>query len=334
METNATALTSWAKTIRLAVEAAGVDSQQLFREAGLDISKLSDTNARYPLEGTTRLWQLARTATNNECIGLYAASHASITTFHALGYSQLASSTLKEAFERLIRYFRIVTNAGDMLFEAVGENYRLKLLVNPDGPQPAHEAVDALVTVIIGMCRILYGKEFAPMRVRLCRPAPVNVLAFQVAMRGPVEFSANANEILIAGYTARKPLDYANAELARHNEKIITSYLAQFERDDIVSRVQSKLVRMLPNGNQSQEAVADALHMSLRNLQRRLDLKGTSWKDLLNSMRNDLAKSYLKDNKYSISEIAFLLGFSDASSFTRAFRRWEGKSPKAWRVDA
>jgi AraC-like DNA-binding protein len=216
----------------------------------------------------------------------------------------------------------------------MGDDYRVKLLIDPEGPQPAYEAVDALVTVIINMCRRLHSKDFSPMLVRLRRPAPENTAAFEIAMRGPVEFGAGNNEIIIAGDAARKPLDSANAELARHNEKVITRYLAQFEKEDTISRVQSVLVGMLPNGVQSQEAVADALHMSLRNLQRKLDQKGTSWKDLLNSTRSELAKSYLKDSHYSISEIVFLLGFSDAGSFTRAFRRWEGVSPTAWRLAA
>ncbi len=331
MQSTATTLTSWAKTIKLAVEADGLDSTKLFQEAGLDMSELADANARYPLQGTTHLWQLARAATANECIGLVAARYTSSTTFHALGYSLLASATLVEAFERLIRYFRIVTNAGDLQFEAVGDDYRVKLLINPEGPQPAHEAVDAFITVIINMCRNLHGKGFTPLRVSLCRPRPENTAAFDFAMRSTVIFDAEVNEIIIAGSAARKPLDSANTELARHNEKVINRYLAQFEKEDLISRVQSVLIGMLPNGDQSQEAVAAALNMSSRNFQRKLELKGTSWKDLLNITRSELAKSYLKNSQYSISEIVFLLGFSDAGSFTRAFRRWEGQSPTAWR---
>ena len=111
MQQKATALTSWAKAIRKALDAARVDSARLFAEAGLDIAALNDPNARYPVEGTTKLWKLAVAAAGEEAFGLTVARNVGPTTLYAVGYSLTASETLLAAFVRLTRSFRIVTDA-------------------------------------------------------------------------------------------------------------------------------------------------------------------------------------------------------------------------------
>jgi hypothetical protein len=100
MTDTATSLTSWARAIRKALDQAGCDSQALFLAAGLDPAALEDPNARYPLDRTTALWRLAVTATGDEAFGLSVARHAHFTHFHALGYSLMASTSLREVFER------------------------------------------------------------------------------------------------------------------------------------------------------------------------------------------------------------------------------------------
>src|SRR3546814_16793507 len=119
-----TVLSSWGRAIRRALDAAGVDSARLFAEAGLDIAALADPDARYPLANTTRLWALAVEATGDPAFGLAVATQVSQTTFYALGYTLIASGTLREAFERMGRYFRLVNDAADSRREKEGEASR------------------------------------------------------------------------------------------------------------------------------------------------------------------------------------------------------------------
>ena len=109
----------------------------------------------------------------------------------------------------------------------------------------------------------------------------------------------------------------------------VADYLARTGRiDSLAERVHALLVAHLPDGGPSEATIAQQLCMSPRNLQLQLAQDGTSYKELLNRARQNLARRYLEQGKYSIKEIAFLLGFSDAATFTRAFRRWTGQSPR------
>lgn len=331
MKQAATALTSWAKAIRKALDVAGVDSARLFAEAGLDRAALDDPNARYAVDATTRLWRLAVTATGDETFGLTVARHVNQTTFHALGYSLTASNTLREAFERMLRYFRLVTDAADLTFELDGDRYRFAICPPQNGPQPAPEAIDAFAFLVVRLCRGLYRREFSPLAVSLQRPMPHNLAAFERAFRAPLNFGSTQNAIWFARDVFEQKLEGANPELARHNDEIVVRYLAQMQKQNLRARVHAALIEQLPHGEPSQEKVAAALHMSPRNFQRKLAEEGTSYTELLNDTRRDLALSYVRDPGYSLGEITYLLGFSDASSFNRAFKRWTGQSPSGYR---
>lgn len=331
MAYTATALTSWAKAIRKALENAGHDPKPLFLQAGLDLAALDDPNARYPVASTSRLWRLAVEATGNPAFGLAVASCVTQTTFHALGYSLVASASLKDAFERLVRYFRIVSDAAELEFKPVADEYHFLIHIDPQGTRPAFESIDAFLSVNLRMCRALAGRQLSPLRVVLERPEPLDRSPFERVFRAPLQFNGQQNLLVFDRAVFAQALDGANPELARHNDQIIAQYLARHERQNIAARVHGVLVEQLSLGEPSQHKVAAALHMSLRNLQRKLADEGRSYTDILNDTRRELALSYIKDPRYTVSEITYLLGFADTSSFTRAFRRWTGQSPTAYR---
>ncbi|PPA05284.1 AraC family transcriptional regulator, partial [Pseudomonas sp. MWU12-2312b] len=102
--TEPTSLASWTRALRKQLDALGLDSTALCRQAGLDPQWMDDPNARYPLSGTTRLWELAVQASGDPAIGLRVSRFVSPTTFHALGYALVASGSLREVFERIVRY--------------------------------------------------------------------------------------------------------------------------------------------------------------------------------------------------------------------------------------
>lgn len=326
---SATALSSWVRAIVRTLEARGHDAQPLLQQAGLDPLLLQQPNARYPSAATAQLWRHAVALTGDPAIGLAVARHVSPTTFHALGFSVIASATLHEAFERVLRYFRIVTDAGELQFEKKADEYQLTLQPAAAPPAPAPEAVDALMLVLVRLCRALQSRTLSPLRVTLCRPAPADVKSFEAAFRAPLQFGAAQNTLCFARAAFEQPLPGANPELVRHNDQIVVRYLAEYDRGNLTSRVRGVLGPMLRDGEPGQERIASALNVSLRSLQRRLAQEGTSYKDILNETRRELALAYMAEARHSVSEIAFLLGFADTSSFSRAFRRWTGRAPTA-----
>jgi AraC-like DNA-binding protein len=329
--TTATALTSWAKAIRRALDAAGQDSARLFAAAGLDAALLDDPSARYPVAATTRLWRLAVDATDDDGFGLSVARHVGQTTFHALGYALNASATLHEAFARVLRYFAVVSDVAELGFQQTADGWRFEIRTDV-AAAPADEAIDAFLALMVRLCRGLLGRrEFAPRLVRLRHSEPRNRAAFERLFRAPLQFSAPENALYFDGAALDEPLDGAHAELARHNDEIVQRYLERLQRDDIIGRARSAITGLLSQGEPAAPVVAAALHLSERSLQRKLAEAGSRYSELLRDTRYQLARSYLRDPRVSIGEIAWLLGFADQSSFTRAFKRWEGCSPSAYR---
>lgn len=329
---SATALSSWARSIRRAVERAGVDPDPLFVAAGLDPAALADPNARYPVRRTAELWRRAVQATGNPALGLDVARQVTPTTFHALGYAQVASANLREAFERAVRYFRIVADTGELAFERDGPNYALTIRVPAGEDAPAVESIDAFVAVFVRMVRGLAGRDADPLRVELARPSPNDPGPWQRAFRVMPEFGAVSNRIEYPAALIERPLETANPELARHNDAVVIAQLARLQRQGFTDRVRAVIVETLPDGPPTGEAVAARLHLSARSLQRRLADEGTSFSELLDATRLELARSYLEAGTHTVGEVTFLLGYSDASAFSRAFKRWTGVAPSAWPV--
>lgn len=327
MQQQATALTSWAKAIRRTLDSRGVDSAALFEQAGLDIAQLDDPNARYLVTRTTRLWELAVAATGDPALGLAVASQVTATTFHALSYSIMASANLLEVLQRIARYFRIATDVSTYEVHQTDQTVELRTHTPPDAPQPAAEAVDAFVSLLLRTARSLAGRELTPLRIALRRAAPVDSEIYQRLWRVAVEFDAPQVLVVFARADCERPLHSANRELAKYNDEIVQRYLEQLDRASLSGRVRDALMQQLAQGEPGAEQIASTLHLSLRSLQRHLAEEGSSFEALLDECRQQLAQSYLADRRYALSEIAYLLGYADASCFTRACKRWTGMAP-------
>lgn len=326
-----TTLGTWVKAICRALEAAGCDSAVLLAEAGLDLKSLDSPTARCPLTHTERLWRIAVAATGDPAFGIKVASHINQTTFHALSYGLAASSTLKEAFERVQRYCHVASDAIEYEFLRSGAEYHF--VIEP-APAVADESVDALVGAYLRMCRSLIGHDYSPLRIEFRRARPAKIEDFQSLLRAPLQFGAARTRLVFDREAIERSLDGGNPELARHNDAIALQYLSQIERDNIQWRVREVLTQRLAQGEPSQEEVAELLNMSARTLQRKLGEGGITYKEILDETRRVLALAYLSAQRHTVSDVTYLLGFSAGSSFTRAFRRWTGLSPSDWRAGA
>ncbi|MFC1664133.1 AraC family transcriptional regulator [Pseudomonadota bacterium] len=314
-----------------ALEENNCDSVALFRQAGLNIEKLRDPNARFPVQAGTRLANLAVAATGDPCFGLTVAKYFHPTTMHALGYSWMASDSLLDAFERLIRYYRLISNSEIVKMEEREDSYRVVLQDIDSRFSVVDPEADCFFAVILYLCRSLYGGEINPLRLTIRHKAPICAGQFQELFQSPVEFSASENAIYFNKEIVRKTLPTRNAELALVNDQVVTQYLAKFDLSQTSARVEAKILEQLSTGHVSQESVAKSLNLSVRSMQRRLKLEETSFKKLLTETRQHLARQYIEHSQLSINEITFLLGFSEPSNFSRAFRRWNGQPPSEYR---
>jgi AraC-like DNA-binding protein len=325
-----TALGSWGLAIVAALRSRGVDAGALLAQVGLSVEALADPNRRHPLEVTTRLWRLAVEATRDPAFGIEVARHSTFQTFHALGFSVATSATLREGLERIARFFAIVTDAADVRLRTETKRLRLTVHLRPSA-DPADEAVDAFVAATVRLCRTLCGRAFSPLAVDLRRAPPADTAPYLRYFRVPVTFGASLDALAFDRASAEARLATANPEIARANDAVAADYLARLRDTRLAPRVRDVITHQLPQGDPDPAVVARRLGMSLRNLQRKLADERTSFLALLDDVRSSLARGYLDEGRYSVSEITYLLGFAGVSNFSRAFKRWTGVSPSAYR---
>jgi AraC-like DNA-binding protein len=325
-------ITSWARLIWEGLQSHGVDADAVFREAGLDPGALKDSGARYPVESMGRLWQLAELRSSDPCFGLTAAEQWYPTTWHGLGYAWLASATLEEALRRLVRYSAVISTAADFRLVELEDRFRLVLTAHREsGLEPSAVVMDAVTANVVHMCRVTYGEDFNPVRIELRHSGVGCRTRRREFFRCPIQYDADEIAVEIDRKVACKPLSTANADLAHANERVISDYLAELGGGRVAMRVRARLVDRLPSGDVTEKNVAESLHMSARSLQRRLNEENTTYKEVLEETRRQLAERFIRDRSLTFNEITYLLGFSEISSFSRSFKRWTGMAPTAYR---
>lgn len=329
----ATVLTSPSIALWKALEEAGANAQQIFEMAGFDPALLARPGTRVPVSVIRRLWLNAVDATGNPCIGIDAVRHLHPTAGHALGYACLASTTVREAMQRFARYFRVVNEATRPQFEDTGDGFCLRLTFPGGAPLLPSAQQDALLASALEMARRCAGEDFAPLRVELMHPAPACAPRLDAFFRAPIEFDASQYAMHFARDGMLRVLPTGNPELALSSEGLLRDYLARMERADVVAQARRFIAERLTSGEPLAGDVARALAASPRTLQRRLNENGTSFAKLLDQTRRELAIEYLRNPENTVEETAFMVGFAETASFNRAFRRWTGHSPTAFRAE-
>ncbi len=329
-----TSLSAVAKLIGDTLESEyGVDPGPLFDRVGLDTSKLNTAGARYPRAQILQLWELAEKASADPCIGVVAGLKIRPTTYYSLGFSFLTSHTLLDALHRLCRYHNIIATV-PLKVEITSESDEYLVTVvypDPDFPAPPI-ALDSFLASIIQLGREATTDEFGPVSVSLNRPASGNEERYRQAYGAPVNFSAGQDALHFEKEVIEARLPGDNVIVAQANDTVTDNYLRSLDVDDVASEVRRLLLQMLPSGKVDRVSVARRLNRSTSKLGRQLKDEGLAFTDLLEDTRKSLAEAYIEQRKYSLSEIAYLLGFSDQSNFSRAFKRWTGKSPGNYRA--
>jgi AraC-like DNA-binding protein len=307
------------------------DLRPALTDLGLDLDKMSIAGARYPDAVFDGIWAVVADKTGDDCVGLIVGQHVRPTTFHALGYAWLASSTLDDAFHRLVRFDRVISTA-DHIEKHDHEDCTL-LTLNPRFPEAGYipQGVDAYFTAILKLCRWVTDNRIAPLEVQLKHGDHGRAGEYVAAFDAPVHFNAEEDQLIFANEHVAAPLAGENTELASVSDRVAEHYLETLDPKVVASKVRELLIRLLPSGDATLENLASQLTRSTSTLQRQLTAEGASFAEIRDDTRKTLAVDYLREGELSLMEIAFLTGFSDQSNFSRAFRRWTGYSPKEWR---
>jgi AraC-like DNA-binding protein len=313
------------------IEGAGLDAAAMFEEVGLDLDSLRDPNVRIPSEAMVSLLDLAAQRCQDPVFGLRLANYVHPTSFYSLGMAMCFSEHLGDFVERYTKYYRMITT-NDVL-EMRAEGGICKLVATPREGMPLIPIrVDGFAALTVSTIRVALGRvDFNPQRVALARPAPQGMEAKYERFFGcPVTFDASLTTIAIAEADLAEKLPSANPDLTRLYEQLTEDYLNKIDRADFPGRVHKELIRLLPTGVSGKDQVAQALNMSTRTLYNKLESAGTTYREVLDGTRRDLAEEYIRQD-LPIYEIAYLIGFSDTANFSRAFKKWTGQSPIEYR---
>lgn len=322
-------------TLWRTLESYGLDPRLVIDESDYTPGHEGRAHFRLSFGEYDRLRAQAAELIGDPAVGLRSADHIHPSHFGALGYSWMASSTLLDGFRRIVRFGRMHNdNESWRLDEGPGDVVMTFVATAPI--RRADEVADSYIAGLTALCRMNAGPTFNPDRVTLVRAAPEDPGPWFGFFRCPVGFASDADRLVVARRKAANPLSGSNPQLAALHDEVIERYLSSLDRGDILSRARVEITDQISTGQVREDSVARALNMTTRTLHRKLGEHGESFRSLLRAVRKSLVMGYLEDPGLTLTEIAFLLGYSDASSFSRAFRRWFGRSPsevrEAWKA--
>lgn len=308
-----------------------LDREFLLEKSGLTQDNLSDPDARLPVDAVTKVWETAKTATNNPLIGLQVGEHIRPGSFSVLGHLLMTCATLRDALEQASRFAVLVGDGGifNVSFTSSGAELTYDL-VEQDIPCRA-ERIEAIIASLVGFSRWITGTEILPTRVTFRHSPPNDIQAYNVFFKITPKFAHQTNSVVFDKSSLELPLQQANPTLTvlldNHAEKILSRLT---ETNPFLLQLRQAVLKSLPHGTPELEQMAQLLGTTERTLQRKLTAMKTSYSEQLNDLRKEAAIEYLHAGEYPQSEITYLLGFSDPASFNRAFKRWTGMPPGKW----
>lgn len=318
----------------LVAEAArgGVDVSDLLAAHGVTAAALADDERRMPHDLLLTLWQELPRRLGDAAFGLHLAQQHRPGAFDLIDFAVLNAPDLGGCIRRVLRYQRIAHDAAGLRLELDDRHARVvHLLPAPDRADALRHVSEWALALVLGYGRRLVG-ALAPVAVHLAHPAPADRSPHEHLFAAPLHFAAARSELVFLRGELARPALAGDPELGRLLVRHADERLARLPGEaTLIDRVRQAVAAGLEDGAPEAPTVARALGLSERSFFRRLREQGTSFHALVEQVRRERALQHMRDPRLSLSQIAFLLGYSEVSAFHRAFRRWTGESPSAHR---
>jgi AraC-like DNA-binding protein len=321
--------------VRLAhfVERRGHDPEALCRSVGLSLVTLLEPDARVPYALAEKLGMSAAELSRDPNIGLHLAEDVSDTRFYDAGVLlMMASPSLGASLERMQRYQRYWGDGERSVLVASSHGLYVRCqLPGATGEYQRHADECALAEIVLG-ARVLTGQDVLPRVVRFRHAAPPDTREHAALFRCALEFDAAHTELELDRSALDLPLPQANETYRAIFQQQVERALARLPgQSGMTADVRAAAQAALASSDCSLAATATALGVSIRTMQRRLTAEGTSFGELVDALRREMAAAYL-DQQMPIQEIAWLLGYAETSAFHHAWKRWTGTTPEQARA--
>lgn len=316
--------TNWARILERTLRARGQDLRATAASRGL-CEAIPQDKERLPVTHTRELWTVADEAAGDPVLGLSMVDHIALADFQELGMVVVTGGSLSQVLGRVARYSSLLS---DTLHIETSQNAEELVLVMTSAQNEPHwRALEFGLALILRMLKTLFGHQVRPLSVELPFNNPAGQADYERYFGCPVHQQRDAAVMIFD--LREEPHSPSNSPaLIQRFEQMLDEQLAALKQPATWTEKVSRLIaQRLNEGEPSLNDIAGALHTSARSLQRHLSDECQKFQDVLDETRRKLAQEALKQKNMSLTELAFVLGFSSSSAFSRAYKRWFGEAP-------
>ena len=313
----------------------GVDVEALLRQAHLTPREIKNKDTQLGVQNQIKFVDLVAHATSDPLLGFHLAYSYDLREIGLLYYVIASAENLLGSLLRVARYSD-VANEGVDLEVKKGDLLRVRLHYSGVARHSDVHQIEFWMASLVRICQKVIGTNLKPIEVRIAHNRRKQVPEIAKLLGCAVKTGANFDEILFSGKSGEYPTITADPYLSRLCVRFAEETLTRLGKktSPLKVKVENAIAALLPHGEMHFDAVAAELGMSGRTLARRLASEGHSFSKILDGLRSALARRYLAESDMSISEIAWLLGYSEVANFTHAFHRWSGTNPRTERAKA
>lgn len=313
------------------VASMGGDPERLMAACGLAPATLRDPDNIIPFRAGARLLDLARTELSCPHFGLLLGQRQDLALLGPIGFLMQHSLDVRSALANLMRYMHLHVQGASARLAVRGDSIEFSYHILIPGVVGAEQVYAICMANEFRFLQLLCGRDWRPSAVHFCYRAPPDAAPFRAFFGAPVQFSQPASAVFFPTRDLDRKIPSADAGLG----EILGRYIAQIEArhsGNFLGQLRSVVRTLLPTGNCTADRVAALFSMHRRTLHRQLGASGTTFEEVIDSMRRQVALEMLAQTDMKLGQLADMLGYGELSSFNRAFRRWTGTSPSEWRA--
>ena len=329
---NMAALTDSGTLVRMAYQGLvnlGVDADEVLRRCGLDPAQLYKPNLRTQFSAQPLFWQAAVDLSGDPCIGLHLGESMPVYKGQILEYLLLSSPTFGEGLKRVLSYQRLISDAMHGQITDSPTPFLTNYFSKHKYLTP--HLAEAMVVSLIRFLQSVSDDRFKPTKICFTHDALADITEYERVFQCPVEFNDKQFKLYFEPEILSYRSPYAEPELLTMHMQSANQHMELLEKRDLIIEVRNQVGALLESGDISLESISQQLDMSPRQLRHQLNLAGTSLQRVINQYRKSLSRQLLSQTDETIAEIVYLTGFSEPSTFYRAFKRWEGMTPIEYR---
>jgi AraC-like DNA-binding protein len=311
----------------------GLSLPSLLRCAGLTVNDIKDDNSPITVEAQVRCLNLIAKALGDDLLGFHIAREVDLRSTGFLYYVAASCDFLGEALTSLARYSALV-NQGVELKVKNGKVLAIELRYAGVPRLIDRHQIEGWIVAVVRFCRRMAGRDLQPLSVKIMHQRIPKSAELDAFFGTAIDFGADADEVRFSNEAATLPNasadPYLNSLLIRYCEEILPD--RKVSAGTLGPNVENAIAALLPHGQANIEKVAQRLGITSRTLRRRLRAENVSFASVQRELRVALAKRYLAERSLPISRVAWLLGYREISTFSHAFKRWTGRTPREARA--